>query len=192
MRMKSNPIWTLTVPLLVVALLAQGCATKALWSEKHYHPARPANLELSARPERQMVLVQYDEQYENSRKIQRRAYWLDLNDRYPITERPIFLQSVDTSGLQPVLILPEITATNAMPQTGYAARIISNHKGFELWQDGAPIAEFMLPGYQASAPADFYHVAVTPFALVADGIIIVGGVAVIAGVVYLVAQDDEE
>src|SRR5687767_5749268 len=91
MRMKSNRVFTLIVPFLVVTLLAQGCATKALWSEKHYHPARPANLELSARPERQMVLVQYDEQYENSRKVQRRAYWLDLNDRYPITERPIFL-----------------------------------------------------------------------------------------------------
>jgi hypothetical protein len=192
MRMKGNPVWTLSVLLLVVTLLAQGCATKALWSEKHYHPARPTNLELSARPDRQMVLVQYDEQYEDSRKIQRRAYWLDLNDRYPITERPIFLKTVDPSGLQPIPILPEITATNAMPQTGYAARMVSNHKRFELWQDGAPIAEFMLPEYDAKAPADFYHVAVTPFAVVADGIIIVGGVAVIAGVVYLVAQDDEE
>ena len=158
------------VPLLVAALLGQGCATKALWKDKYYHSARPTNLQLSAPPEQQMVLVHYDEQYEETRRIQRRAFWLDLNDRYPFTQRPNFLNGVDQSGLQSIPILPEITATNAMPQTGYAARIVSDHKGFELWRDGVPIAEFMLPGYYANAPADFIHIVVTPFALLADGL----------------------
>ena len=184
---RCNPIWKPIVPLLVTALLGQGCATEALWSEKYYHPAKPANLQLSVQPERQMMLVQYDEQYETTRRIRRRAYWLDLNDRYPISERPIFLKTVDQTNLQPVPVLPEITATNAMPTTGFAARYVSNQKGFELWRDGAAVTEFMLPGYYANAPADFMHVAATPFVLLADGICIIVAIAAIGGTIVLVS-----
>jgi hypothetical protein len=192
MRMNRNSVWTLIVPLLVAALLGQGCATEALWREKYYHPAKPANLQLSVQPERQMMLVQYDEQYEKTRRIKRRAFWLDLNDRYPISERPIFLKAADAAGLQPVPVLPEITATNAMPQTGYAARLVSNQKGFELWRDGEAITEYMLPAYYANAPADFTHIALTPLALLADGVGVILAVAVIGGTIVLISYAHED
>jgi hypothetical protein len=178
--------------LLVVVLLTNGCTmTQELWTERHYHPHVRPRLQLAAAPDRPLVLVTYREQFEKSKHIRLRSFWLDLADRYEPYVKPHFVNPADYPGLTPIPVLTVSEGTNALPPSGYAALETATKPGFELWKDGSSAGRFFLPSYEGDAPITTETVAKTPLTLLADGfvitVVVVVVVALLAG--YAIAED---
>lgn len=174
--------------LLIVAILGSGCATKALWGERSYHPTDAINLALAAAPGKKDVLVQYDEQYGDSEKFRRRAYWLfefargdDRGKRMPM-----FVEPMTAGRLVSLPVLDRRPDLDAPLAAGSYAVVNLTQQYFELWQDGAWQGKFELPVYFQTPPATVWRIAVTPFAVLADGIIAIAVVAAVAAVVGVV------
>lgn len=184
----------LVAVLLAVVLLANGCTmTRELWTDRFYHPHARPQLQLDAAPERPLLLVQYREQFEKSKHIKRRAYWLDLEEEYRPYVRPKFVTPADYPGLLPVPVYDVTRGTNSLPQRGYAAVETPGKPGFDLWHDGQLLGRFLLPAYEGDAPVTPETVAKTPLTLLADGVVIVVVTAVVAAVVvgYLYSESKD-
>jgi hypothetical protein len=170
--------------LLVVLVFTNGCTmTRELWTERYYHPHAKPQLQLAAAPERPLILVGYREQFEKSKHVRWRAFWLDLADRYEPYVKPTFVDAADYPGLIPVPVFDVMRGTNSLPTTGYAALETPNKPGFELWKDGNSLGRFTLPSYEGDAPLTTETVVKTPVTLFADGVVIILVVAVVAAVV---------
>lgn len=179
--------------LLVIVLSTNGCMmTKELWMERMYHPHAKPQLQLAASPERPLVLVGYREQFEKSKHVRWRAFWVDLDDRYEPYIKPNFVDPADYPGLVQIPVLTVTQGTNSLPATGYAAMETANKPGFELWKDGNSLGRFSLPSYEGDAPITTETVVKTPLTLLADGVVItvvvVLVVAVLAG--YAAAENN--
>lgn len=67
----------LAAALPAVAIYTSGCVvTNHVWRERPCHPAQETHIRLAASEQKRDVLVQYDENIENSKTIHHRAYWL--------------------------------------------------------------------------------------------------------------------
>jgi hypothetical protein len=179
--------------LLVAAIMASGCATSKLWEEQSYHPADHPNLNLALDPKSREVLVEYQEQREEAKKYQPRAYWLFAStNSIAARGKPVFVNPKDYAGLTPIPLLNEATATNAPALAGYVAVATPAQQGFDLWLDGAPLGRYYLPIYFAKPRATVWRVAVTPFAALGDTTVVIvvcaAVVAVVVGVIYLESE----
>jgi hypothetical protein len=183
-----RPLANVITALLIAAMLTTttGCiadhdtATGVLWERKWYHPAPKANLQLAQTPAHEDVLVQYDEWYEDSRHPRRRAYWLLATKDKIQGGQPEFVDPASYPGLAPVPMV-DASATNR-PAAGYYA-VVTAPAAFELWRDGASLGSFELPDYYAVPKATGWRIAATPFAVLADGTVIVVVVAVVGGLI---------
>lgn len=180
------------VAVLLVAILSSGCTvTRSVWKERLYHPHPETHLQLAASPERPLILIGYREQFEKSRHIRWRAFWLDLEDKYNPYSIPNFVDPANYPGLIPIPLLAPAQGTNAIPAQGYAALETFNRPGFELWKDGQPLGRFELPQYESDAPITVETVAKTPATVVADTMIVVGVVAGVIVLLYLSSLGDD-
>lgn len=192
--MKRYPkLLEVVVVLLIVVLSTNGCMmTKGLWTERLYHPHPQPQVQLTASPERPLILVGYREQFEKTKHVRWRAYWLDLEDRESVRNKPTFVDPANYPGLIEVPMLDATQGTNFVPSIGYAAMETYNKPGFELWKDGQSIGRFTLPSYEGDAPITTETVIKTPATLVMDGAIIVLSAAAIVAVLYLVASNNSD
>jgi hypothetical protein len=180
--------------LLAVLLLTNGCTmTRELWTDRLFHPHARPRLQLDAAPERPLLLVQYREQFEKTKHIKSRAFWLDLEAEYVPHVRPKFVNPADYPGLLPVPVFDVTRGTNSLPPRGYAAVETPGKPGFDLWRDGQPLGRFQLPAYEGDAPVTTETVAKTPLTLLADGVVIVVVTAVVVVLVvgYLHAESND-
>jgi hypothetical protein len=178
--------------LLVGVVFSTGCMTKQLWTDRLYHPHAQPQVQLAASPERPLILVSYREQFEKTRYIHRRAFWLDLDDRYDFFSKPNFVAPANFPGLIEVPLLTATQGSNSVPATGYAAMETYSKPGFELWKDGQSLGRFRLPTYEADAPVTAETVAKTPVMLLMDGAVIVVGAAVVVAILYLVVANNSD
>lgn len=179
-----------TLLVLTLALTLAGCVTSSqnnagtdrsvlspttthrLWRKTQHQPAREPRLSLSAGAQNRDVLVEYDEQSGESKKPQRRAYWLlAYSAKAPKSPKPEFVNPAAYSGLKPIPFLAA-TKTNAIPANGYCAVSVAGETRFDLWRDGSKLGCFDLPAYQGAPPSIFGRVFLTPFTTAADGAII--------------------
>jgi hypothetical protein len=185
--------------LLVLAVVASGCATDALWDERRHYAAENPNLVLSMPPEGWDILVQFDEQSEGSGKIRRRAYWLfsPVNvitiDGAPRTlSKPAFVNPSAYPGLQPIPVFHRTPSAEEVPELGLFAVSPPPHDRFELWHDGTLSGHYELPSYYKRPEPTAGRVLLTPFALLADGGIVVAVTAAGVGLVVLVLYAKSE
>ena len=179
-----RPLADIVTVILIAALLNCGCASSALWEQKEYHAADHPKLSLAADPKSQEVLVQYDEQYEQSKKIRRRTYWLaDYATGRSGQGQPVFVRAKDYSGLIPIPLLDEAEATNAPAMKGYVAVPTPWQQGFDLWRDGDSLGRFYLPTYFATPPPTFWRIVATPFAALGDSVAVITVTAIVLGAV---------
>ena len=180
--------------LLAVLLCANGCMmTNELWKDRSFHPQSKPGLKLSASSERPLLLVEYTEQFEKTKHLRRRAFWLDLEDRYDPYSKPVFVDSGNFSGLAPVPVLDVTRGTNSISTKGYVAVETPKQPGFDLWLNGNSVGRYVLPNYVGDAPLNADTVAKTPLTLLADGAVVIVVVGVVALVVagYLVSEAKE-
>lgn len=167
--------------LLVVLLCTNGCMmTNELWKDRSFHPQSRPELKLSASSERPLLLVEYTEQFEKTKHLRRRAFWLDLEDRYDPYSKPVFVDPGNFSGLTSVAVLDVTRGTNSIPTNGYVAVETPKQPGFDLWLNGNSVGRFALPNYVGDAPLNADTVAKTPLTLLADGAVVIVVVGVIA------------
>ncbi len=179
-----RPLADIITVILIAALLTSGCASSALWEQKEYHAADHPRLSLAMDSRNQEVLVQYDEQYEESKKLRRRAYWLsDYEIGRGGQGTPVFVQAQDYSGLIPIPLLDEAQASNAPAVKGYVAVPTPWQQGFDLWRDGDALGRFYLPTYFARPPRTFGRVIATPFAALGDTVAVIVVSAAVVGLV---------
>lgn len=189
--MRRYPQWLKNITVLLGALLvASGCMTKGLWTERVYHPAPKTELHLAVSPERPLLLVGYREQFDQTQHIRWRSFWIDLAESYDPFAKKTFVDPADYPGLIGVPLLGVTQGYNAIPATGYAARETLDKPGFDLWKDGQLLGRFALPAYEGDAPVTADTVAKTPVMLLLDGAIIVVGAAAVAALVYLIVANN--
>jgi hypothetical protein len=146
--------------------------TCLLWRKTQHQPAREPRLSLSQGSQNRDVLVEYDEQSGESKKPQRRAYWLlAYSAKAPKSPKPEFVNPAAYSGLKPIPFLAA-TKTNAIPADGYCAVSVAGETRFDLWRDGSKLGCFDLPAYRGAPPSIFGRVFLTPFTAATDGAII--------------------
>jgi hypothetical protein len=179
--------------LVVPTVLATGCATRELWAEKAYHPARHPRLSLGFDSLRQDLLVEYDEQCGDSSKVQRRAYWLfEYSNTQTLRPKPTFVRAKNFPGLTPVPVLDAPPATNAPVVAGYLAVATPSQQGFELRRDGEVVEQYYLAAYLAKPESTFWRVVATPFAALGDALVIVAAAAVVVGFIAGIAYLESE
>lgn len=180
--------------LLAVLLFANGCMmTNELWTDRSFHPRTRPEMKLSASQERPLLLVEYTEQFEKTKHLRRRAFWLDLEDHYDPYSKPVFVDPGNFSGLASVPVLDVTRGTNSISTNGYVAVETPKQPGFDLWLNGNQVGRYALPSYVGDAPMNADTVAKTPLTLLADGAVVIVVVAVIALVVagYLASEANE-
>lgn len=192
--MKRYPKFLGTVAILLVALLVgNGCmVTRGVWKERLYHPAAAPEIHLAASPERPLLLVGYREQFEKTKHVRWRAFWLDLEESYSAFAKPAFVDPANYPGLLEIPLLDATQGTNFVPAIGYAAMETVTKPGFELWKDGQSLGRFQLPVYEGDAPVTAETVAKTPVTLLVDGVIIVLGAAAVVAILYLATANNSD
>jgi len=167
--------------LLVVLLFTNGCVmTNELWKDRSFHPRSKPDMKLSASSDRPLLLVEYTEQFEKTKHLRRRAFWLDLEDRYDPYSKPVFVDPGNFSGLASVPVLDVTRGTNSISTNGYVAVETPKQPGFDLWLNGNSVGRFVLPNYVGDAPLNADTVAKTSLTLLADSAVVIAVVGVIA------------
>jgi hypothetical protein len=155
--------------LLLPALCGSGCATQALWTQKHfYEPAAHPNLRLYLSRQPRDLLVQYDELRTRHDQVQRRAYLLYANTRAVAARRkPKFIKPEMLPGLAVVPLAASAGATNELPGVELYAVATESRDGFTLYSRGQEVSAHLLPVYPDRAHRT-QQVLLTPAAVVGD------------------------
>jgi hypothetical protein len=164
--------------LLLLPVLAGGCVTHKLWSEKRMDewngPAPNADLRLFRDERRDDVLVVYDEYADRRSVTNTRAFFLYQNQELLArNHRPVFVSTNLSRHLQPVPVFS--SGTNHAPEPCYA--IQTNAVGFTLFSDRRESRSYQLPAYNDGI-GRVERIAWTPLTVTAD-LTIVGGVLAI-------------
>lgn len=161
--------------LLLLPLLASGCVTHKLWSEKAMdewnEPAANPNLRLFRDARQDDLLVVYDEYSNRHYTTQARAFFLRQNLK-PLDERvrPHFVSTNLAAHLSSVPVFSSVT-TNA-PELFYA--VTTNGGNFTLFSNRLESGSYSLPAYNDGIGRK-ERIAWTPLTVAAD-LTIVGGV----------------
>jgi hypothetical protein len=163
--------------LLLLTLLAGGCATNALWNKTQLdawnEPASNVNLRLFDASRENDFLAVYDEYSERHDSIHRRSYLLNQNQkRVESGRQPHFVSARRASELPPVPIFqtPPETGTT-LPPALYAV-ISTNGQSFTIYSNKEK-TDYSLAVYN-DGRARTDRIALTPVAVTAD-LTIVGG-----------------
>ena len=160
--------------LLLVPMLASGCVTHKLWSEKTMDewngPTSDANLRLFHDARQDDFLVVYDEYSGRHYTTNTRAFFLHQNAK-PLDEhtRPHFVSTNLAGGLAPVPVFASVTAY--APEKYYV--VATNVGNFTLFSDRRGSGSFPLPFYNDGI-GRLERIAWTPLTVTAD-LTIVGG-----------------
>ena len=163
--------------LLWLPLLADGCATNALWNKTDLdawnEPAQNAGVRLFEARHKKDFLVVYDEYSERHDSIHTRAYFLNQNQKDVAQgQKPHFVDARLSHKLPPVPIfetLPESSAN--FLQTNFAV-LSTNQQSFTIYS-GKEKTDYSLAVYN-DGRGQIYRIALTPVAVTAD-LTIVGG-----------------
>ncbi|HWD91001.1 MAG TPA: hypothetical protein VG938_01500 [Verrucomicrobiae bacterium] len=185
--MKAKPIVQLAFGLLLIAL-ANGCVTKALWTNNNLEawnePASNPNLRIFASPTRGDMLVVYDEYAERNDATRTRAYWLNENEkRLQQCSSPHFIIPNSLNSLTPIPVILPGTSRIDFPPPPYA-QIEFNQRAFTLFlEDHRQAGPYNLPDYN-DGKGKVEKFVLTPMAATADATI-VGG---FLGYLYIAAR----
>jgi hypothetical protein len=163
--------------LLLLLILGNGCATKALWDngnlEAVNEPAGNPNLRLFDAKRKSDLLVVYDEYSERGDKIHTRAYWLNENQtRVDQRRTPHFVGTRSMHRLAPVPVFDSAPDETGGAWTHYAV-VATNRQAFALHAGNGEISVHDLPTYN-DGRGRMEKIALTPVAVTAD-LTIVGG-----------------
>jgi hypothetical protein len=174
-----NHIRAAALALMPLLLLSQtACLTPRLWNEAHEksfrEPASDPRLIISQSTPHNDFLVQYDEHSERNEAIVRRAFFLKAN-------RAKLERSAKPAFVNPALAqtLPTIPIATPDAPAGPVPRAIAENQGrrFTVLDHTGAIGPVDLPVYperMTNIGRDLARVALTPFALAADIIIVCG------------------
>lgn len=181
--MKSRKCALLILTVCQVIFLS-GC-TGVLWEKErfaHCHwPANPPGLRLSYSESTRDVLAEYDEMSEDTTVIQRRAYWIERNDRKVLADRrPRFVAVTNAQDLAAVPLADAPTSPPASSYRGLYAVVATNGESFTLYLGERAPTFYRLPVYYAGSGQRVKQVLLTPFAVATDATIVGGIIAVIA------------
>jgi hypothetical protein len=171
--------------------LAAGCETykdfsltHKLWTDearcRHAEPAPQPRLALSEGRLTNEIVVQYDEVQEMKTQVQRRAYSLAPNLVCVAENRkPVFLDARDVVGLRPIPRVDSSEAATRAPAPPVCFLVPSSEsREFILFRNTVMEGPYELPVY-AESQGTALKVALTPFAVTADTVV-VGVVASVA------------
>jgi len=169
------------VLLAAQTLWLSGCATSTLWEEgqfaRYHEPADPQRLQLFYSAARKDVLVEFNESYEGSDRIRRRAYWVEPNQsRTRARRKPEFVSLQESAGLTPIPVFTLMEPGQPAGETLYAVSSTSGHS-LTLYAGEKQLQSFDLPVYRDKSGLT-KQVLLTPPAVVADATIVAGVVAV--------------
>ncbi len=190
-----------TIPRLLLfglglgLILSSGCETVQrysltyhLWDTEDFRkfsePAPNPKVALFETANQSDILVQYDALSEKHSKVKRRAYYLSINQaRIEAGQKPLFEEQPLTERLNPIRVfetLPPQTLPEALPY----ALVSSQGRAFTLYPARNEAHAYDLPVYPETS-GTAWRVALTPFAVAGDTIM-VGGVAAVVGFVLWV------
>jgi len=183
--------------MVTASLLLTGCATVEkyslayrLWENddlsKYNEPAPNPNLALFETANPANVLVQYDALGEKHTEITRRSYYLWPNEaRIAAGKKPKWAEPAVTEGMKPIPVISDAAATTNLPpgQAAYAATTREG-RGFSLYRSGEPQESYDLPVY-AETYATATRLALTPFAVTGDTLMVCGFGAIVGFFVWV-------
>ena len=163
--------------LLLLPLLAGGCATNALWNKTQLdawnEPASNANLRLFDASRKNDFLAVYDEYSERHDSIHRRAYFLNQNQKHvELGRKPHFVSARLARELPPVPIFQTLSDSNTNFSQIIYAVISTNRQSFTIYS-GNEKTDYSLAVYN-DGRGQIDRIALTPVAVTAD-LTIVGG-----------------
>ena len=150
-----------------------GLTTSLVWRKNLYHPAATPRLCLMTSPQRDDVLVEYDECFAKSDDVRPRAYWLlahagSINNPAD-PPKPKFVNPADCENLAPV---PSVCSESDVATNGFCYKEESGLHSFVLWHDGKMMGTCTLPIYSNAPPVTVGRVALTPVTVATDAAII--------------------
>lgn len=168
--MKGARAFLLSVSL-GLALFLCGCVTSALWREADFkEPSPEPRLNLYEARQAGDVLVSYEEVSDRNGELKRRAFYLNRYAAKQYSEgKPRFVDPKEALKLDSIPVFEpghEPDSLNGL----YAVRGRSPAE-FALFNDGQALGSYSLPVYRDGLDQT-RRVAVTPFAVVADAVII--------------------
>jgi hypothetical protein len=151
------------------------------WSE----PTRDPNLALFETKDHSDVLAQYDAYSEKRSAVIRQAYYLHSSEaQVAAGKKPVPLNPAMPEGATPILVLdPKVVGTNQPPHTPPYAITTRPGREFTLYESINSGLAFQLPVY-AESSGTFPRVALTPFAVVGDTVMVGAVVSVVAVVLW--------
>ena len=169
------------VLLAAQTLWLGGCATSRLWEDgqfaRYHEPADRERLELFYSPQKQDVLVEFNESREGSDRIHRRAYWVEPNQsRTRERRKPQFVSVKEAANLTPIPVFGLTDAGQPTDEMLYAITSTTGHS-FTLYSGEKQLKSCDLPVYRDMSGRT-KQVLLTPPAVVADATIAAGVVAV--------------
>ncbi len=181
-----------------LTLAVAGCSTVEdysltcrLWADpelrKFSEPAPDPKLALFEGTNGADVLVQYDAVSEKHSLVRRQAYYLRESEALVAAgKKPKLAPTSEAVGLKPIPVLPTAAvATNVLAELPYAL-VTREGRGFTLHRLAKPDGEFELPVYPEKSGTPT-RVALTPFAVAGDTVMVGVGVGIIGGMVWLYA-----
>lgn len=191
---KAGRLGTASLRLLAfgLGLLLTGCETAQkysltyrLWDNedlnKFSEPAPNPKLALFETTKPTDVMVEYDALSESHADVKRRSYYLSPNlDRIALGKKPKWAKTPVVDSMKSIPILPPgAAATNPPPEETAYAVTARNERAFILHQPDRFAETFDLPIYPETSGTGL-RVALTPFAVAGDTVMVAGVAAVVA------------
>jgi hypothetical protein len=187
--------WSTSLIILCLIPGLTGCdslrecsTTCALWdnerAEGHRHPAEKANLNLAKTPDSKDVLVEYDEVYERTGKVTRRAFLLNQNEkRLAENRKPHFVSAGKASKLRATPIEVS-TETKAQPVDLSQMYALLGADGwhFTFIIGGKEAGTYALPNY-INGSSHTLRIALTPVTVTCDAVIYTVLAGTVVGIV---------
>jgi hypothetical protein len=183
--------------IMGVMLLSAGCTTVEdysltykLWNNpqlRHFaEPAPDPHLSLFDRRQNNDVLVQYDEIREQNEVVRRRAYFLQQNaERIGRQEKPHFVDPQLATTMAPIPQSETPPGSTNLAPTSCSLVAMSTKGGHEflLFRNDTTEGPYGLPTYLESN-GNFLKVALTPFAIAGDTVLVGLVASVAAAYIY--------
>jgi hypothetical protein len=182
-------VTALLVPCLTGCDSLRECSTtSAMWenerAESHYHPAENANLKLAHTTDTKDVLVEYDEVYERTGKVTRRAFLLHENEKRVVENRKPHFVSTDKASRLRAAPIDVSSETNAQPGGFPQMYAVLAEDGchFTFVTGGDKAGPYALPGYP-NARSRALKISLTPATVTCDAVIYTVLVGSVVGIV---------
>ena len=178
-------------------ILSAGCTTVEdysltykLWNNpqlrRFAEPAPDPHLALFARPPNNDALVQYDETREQNEVVHRRAYFVKQNaERIGLQKKPHFVnpQIANTMDQIPQRETPPGSTNLAPSSCSFVAMSTNSGHEFLILRNDTTEGPYALPTYLESN-GNFLKVALTPFAIAGDTVLVGLVASVAAAYIY--------